>query len=212
VPAKRDATHITFPVRSVLLGREKVQSLKIPNFKTEEGSILYKNTVGRLISPRVAQVLLTRVTEQLNPDKHHTILDLGCGPGTVCLPLAKEFPGLAITAVDTSDSMVQLAKSEAEKLGLRNIRFGDMDAGHIGVSNDAFDIVLCNLAFPFFARPYDSMREILSVMRPQAAAFHLLDYATSDMKSELADAINAKYPNGFRMHYEVELLTGTRAV
>lgn len=261
--------------------------MKIPNFKSEEGSILYKNTVGRLISPRVAEVLLTYVKTHAESARIKSVLDLACGPGTVSLPLAKAYSDWQITAVDSSDSMIALAQDEATKQGLQNLLFQQMDAGHIDLPPENFDLVLCNLAFPFFARPTDSMREVHSVIRPGGSAyftvpgrntwseffdvaksilgdmisvarpflskfsqaevlpdalssagfinvveervllpfeftsgedvltffgqlFHMLDYASADMKSELAEAINHSNPNGFTMHYEAVLLSGQR--
>lgn len=261
--------------------------MKVPNFKTEEGSILYKDTVGRLISPRVAGILLEQAKFQLEGLHASRVLDLGCGPGTLTFPLAIGNPELDITAVDASKTMVELASAEAAKLGATNIRFEQMDAGHISFAPDSFDLVLCNLAFPFFARPEQSMAEVLSVIRPGGAAcftvpgrktwdeffevaadtlgdmisvarpfltkfsqaealpgamatarfeqvtqektllpfyfangqavlnffgelFHLLDYATPDMKSEIADAIDRNHSDGFTMHYEAVLLTAKR--
>ena len=261
--------------------------MRIPNFKSEEGSILYKNTVGNRISPRVADVLLKQAKSYLTSLDVTAILDLGCGPGTLCLPLAREYPRLNITAADSSDSMISLAKTEAQNQHLQNIHFMQIDAGHIALVPETFDLVLCNLAFPFFAKPYDSMTEVFAAVRPGgsvcftvpghdtwdefftvaasvlgdmvsmarpfltkfsqaevlpdamskagfrdiseertrlpfhfasgqdvleffAELFHLLDYATADMRSELADAIDNAYPNGFTMHYEAVLFAGRR--
>ncbi len=261
--------------------------MKIPNFKSEEGSIMYKNTVGELISPRVANVLLKRVQAELSPLTKKAVLDLGCGPGNVCLPLAKGFPNLQIIAVDSSESMIHLAQSEAIRQHVPNLQFERMDAGHIALPLNSFDFVLCNLAFPFFGKPVDSMREVFAVVRPGGSVFftvpgtntwreffdiaktalgdmvsmarpflakfsqseglleamsaagfhdivpqrtllpfhfangqavleffgqlfHLLEYATADMKTELADAIDDMNPDGFTMHYEAMLLSGQK--
>lgn len=261
--------------------------MKVPNFKTDEGSILYKDTVGRLISPRVAGILLEQAKLQIEGLKARRVLDLACGPGTLTLPLALGNPELDITAVDSSMSMVALASAEASRLGVSNIQFEQMDARQISVAPGSFDLVLCNLAFPFFAKPEQSMAEVFSAIRPGGAAcftvpgrktwdefftaaadtlgemisvarpfltkftqvaalpgammavgfeqvtreqtllpfyfangqsvlnffselFHLLDYATPDMKSEVADAIDRNHPDGFTMHYEAVLLTAQR--
>lgn len=138
--------------------------MRIPDFKSEEGSVLYKNTVGKLISPRVAEVL----SQQIQPviSKFNSVLDLGCGPGTLCLPLAEAHPDLRITAVDASEAMVDLVRTSAEERGLHNLRIATMDAGHIDLDPASFDAVLCNLAFPFFPRPYDSTRELFTVVKP----------------------------------------------
>ncbi len=39
-----------------------------------------------------------------------TILDLACGPGNVSYYLKKNMPGLAITGVDISEEMIDMAK------------------------------------------------------------------------------------------------------
>lgn len=140
--------------------------MRIPNFKSEEGSILYSNTVGQLISPRVAEVMFSQVTSHLAPDRRQTVLDLGCGPGTVSLALARQFPQLSILAVDASASMLALASQVSSKEQLGNLEFRQMDAGHIDLTSTSFDWVLCNLAFPFFPRPHDSLRELYEVVRP----------------------------------------------
>lgn len=261
--------------------------MRIPNFKTEEGSILYKDTVGQVISPRVAGILLEEAKLQLKNLRASQVLDLGCGPGTLALPLAIHNPGLDITAVDASESMVKLASDEGLKRGITNIHFEQMDAGHISFAPASFDLVLCNLAFPFFASPEQSLAEVFSVIRPGGTAcftvpgrktwdeffqtasdtlgdmvsvarpfltkfsqaevlpgametigfehitqhrvllpfyfsngqsvldffgelFHLLDYATLEMKSEIAEAIDKRYSDGFTMHYEAVLLTARR--
>ncbi|MCL6443809.1 MAG: methyltransferase domain-containing protein [Alicyclobacillus sp.] len=140
--------------------------MRIPNFKSEEGSVLYKNTVGRVISPRVADVMLSHAISHLTSSTIRRVLDLGCGPGTLCVPIAAQYPRLLVTAVDSSDSMVVLGKEEAVRRGLNNIEFRIMNAGHIDLEPESFDLVLCNLAFPFFPRPFDSMCEVFGVVRP----------------------------------------------
>ncbi len=140
--------------------------MKIPNFKTEAGSNQYKDTVGRLIAPRVAEVLLENIGSHLENPLCKTILDLGCGPGTLTFQIANNFPQMKLTGVDSSESMITLAKSAVDKQGLKNVQFNQMEADHISFDPATFDLVLCNLAFPFFPKPHESMRGIFSVVRP----------------------------------------------
>lgn len=261
--------------------------MQIPNFNTEEGSILYQNTVGRLISPRVAEILLAHARARIASVTVRRILDLGCGPGTLSLPLARKHPELDIVATDASAAMIALAETEAAGQSLVNVHFRRMNAGHIELEPESFDLVLCNLAFPFFVRPHESMREIFEMVKPGGSAcftvpgrrtwmeffalaesvlgemismarpflakftqaevlpealaaagftermesrtllpfsfpdgqavlgffaelFHLLDYVPTDLKSELAGAIDQAHPAGFTMHYEAVLLCGRR--
>ena len=46
------------------------------------------------------------------------ILDLGCGPGNISLPLAKRFPESQVIGVDGSPAMLQVARDRANQQGL----------------------------------------------------------------------------------------------
>ncbi|KUO95319.1 class I SAM-dependent methyltransferase [Ferroacidibacillus organovorans] len=145
--------------------------MHIPNFKSEEGSILYKNTVGRRISPRVAKVILSHVAQNETASTRRDVLDLGCGPGVLGLSIAAQYPQFIVTAVDSSDVMIALGKEEAAKQNLSNIDFRTMSVEKIDLERKGYDLVLCNLAFPFFPRPFDSMREVYEVVRPGGTVF-----------------------------------------
>lgn len=56
--------------------------------------------------------LLSRVPE-LN---HLKILDIGCGPGDICISLARLFPDADITGLDGSRAMIDIAKLHSVKL------------------------------------------------------------------------------------------------
>lgn len=50
-----------------------------------------------------------------------TVLDIGCGPGTLALSLAKT--ARSVTALDVSSEMLKQLRSQAEIAGLTNIRY-----------------------------------------------------------------------------------------
>jgi SAM-dependent methyltransferase len=50
-----------------------------------------------------------------------SVLDIGCGPGTLAIPLAKKAKSL--TALDISSEMLKHLKNNAEKSGLHNISY-----------------------------------------------------------------------------------------
>lgn len=53
--------------------------------------------------------------EKMQPEPGWSVLDVGCGPGTLAVPLAER--GLAVTALDSSEGML-------EQLQLRDIKLG----------------------------------------------------------------------------------------
>src|SRR6266566_8601172 len=58
---------------------------------------------------------------RLAPDA--CVLDVGCGPGTITADLAARVPGGDVTAIDAAADVLAQARQEAERRGLRNVRF-----------------------------------------------------------------------------------------
>lgn len=56
----------------------------------------------------------------MKPDPDWTVLDMGCGGGTLALPLASRVK--EITAVDFSDKMLELLKAEIQRRDIKNIK------------------------------------------------------------------------------------------
>lgn len=73
----------------------------------------------------------------MNPDPSWTVLDMGCGGGTLAIPLADRVKH--ITAVDFSEKMIEILCTEAERRGIKNIRTihagweDDWDDSDIGI-------------------------------------------------------------------------------
>jgi len=55
----------------------------------------------------------------LQPDKSWTLLDIGCGPGTLAIPLAQQV--CQVTAIDFSPEMLAILQQRADRHGLKNI-------------------------------------------------------------------------------------------
>jgi 2-polyprenyl-3-methyl-5-hydroxy-6-metoxy-1,4-benzoquinol methylase len=260
--------------------------MRVPNFLSEEGSILYKNTVGKQISPRVGEIVIKKSETFMKHDVHE-VLDVACGPETVSLNLARKFPDINITGIDASNAMIQQCKNVVEQEGLKNASFTTMNANTIQFPGRSFDFVVCNLAFPFFSKPAESMKGIYDALNPggsivisvpgrntwkeffaiaeglmgdipkfarpflvkfdkaellpdamkeagfsdiEVAAhpipfsfssgsevlnffqelFALLNYVPDEIKTDVANIIDTRFPNGFTMHYEAIIVQGKR--
>lgn len=57
--------------------------------------------------------------ELLQPEKDWTVLDVGCGPGTLAIPLAQHVRH--VSAVDFSPKMLEVIKKEVREKGIRNL-------------------------------------------------------------------------------------------
>jgi len=58
--------------------------------------------------------------KSMEPQKDWTVLDMGCGGGTLALPLADRVK--QITAVDYSDKMLALLEAEIQKRNIKNVK------------------------------------------------------------------------------------------
>jgi release factor glutamine methyltransferase len=95
----------------------------------------------RVLVPRPETELLVEVALERRPGR---VLDVGTGSGAIALALADELPEATIVATDTSPGALEVARANAERLGLaRRVRFepGTVPEG------EAFDLVLANLPY-----------------------------------------------------------------
>jgi release factor glutamine methyltransferase len=95
----------------------------------------------RVLIPRPETELLVEVALERGPA---SVLDVGTGSGAIALAIADELPGCAITATDTSSGALEVARANAERLGLVDrVRFL---AGSVPAAGE-FDLILANLPY-----------------------------------------------------------------
>ena len=68
------------------------------------------------------------------------VLDLGCGTGSITVPLAKK--GYTLTGVDLSPEMLSLAAKKAEEAGCANIQWHEMDITEPDLEWDSYDAII----------------------------------------------------------------------
>ena len=97
---------------------------------------------GRVLIPRPETELLVEVGLSLGAGAR--VVDVGTGSGAVALALKDERPDLVLTGVDASADAIEVARSNAERLGL-DVPFvcGDLLGGVEG----SVDAVLANLPY-----------------------------------------------------------------
>jgi release factor glutamine methyltransferase len=96
---------------------------------------------SRVLIPRPETELLVEVALERAPA---SVLDVGTGSGAIALAVSDELPGCAVTATDTSPRALEVARANAERLGLADrVRFL---AGSVPAEGE-FDLVLANLPY-----------------------------------------------------------------
>ena len=100
-----------------------------------------------------------------------SILDLASGSGQPSLALAAATaPNGSVTATDMSAGMLAVAKENAERAGVANMRFRQANAESLPFPDRTFDRVTCRFGAMFFADAVGAMRECLRVLLPNGRA------------------------------------------
>lgn len=75
------------------------------------------------------------------------LLDIGCGPGTITLGLAKNVaPGEAV-GVDLAENQLSVARQNAMQNKIENIRFVSDSIYELPFANEEFDVVFAHAVF-----------------------------------------------------------------
>jgi ubiquinone/menaquinone biosynthesis C-methylase UbiE len=106
------------------------------------------------------------VIQYLNLKSGMTVLDVGCGPGRLTIPMARAVgPNGSVTALDIQPKMLDKAREKARKAGLDNIRFIEAGAGSGKLEKDRYDrAVLVTVLGEIFDREA-ALREIFDALK-----------------------------------------------
>jgi SAM-dependent methyltransferase len=102
------------------------------------------------------------------PQVGQTVLELAAGIGDTGF-LAAELvqPGGTLITSDASPEMLSAAQRRAEALGIKNVRFKQIDASQpIDVETASIDIVLCRWGYMLMDDPENALRETRRILRP----------------------------------------------
>jgi release factor glutamine methyltransferase len=116
----------------------------------------------RVLIPRPETELLVELAVEMAPG---SLLDVGTGSGAIALAVADELPECAVTATDTSPRALDVARANAERLGLADrVRFLEGTLPE----DESFDLVLANL--PYVAeRDWPALQPEVTQWEPREA-------------------------------------------
>ena len=96
-------------------------------------------------------------------------LDIGSGPGWLCIQAAAGHPELDVVGIDISEPMLSIA--EANKRGRLNVTFREMDGAAIVYSAGTFDVVTAVQAAHHWPDPGPILAEAWRVLVPGGRLF-----------------------------------------
>lgn len=95
-----------------------------------------------------------------------SVLDVGCGPGTITVDLATRVAPGRVTAVELTDEALDLARAEAQARNQSNMSFAASDVHALDFPADAFDVVHAHQVLQHVADPVQALREMRRVCVP----------------------------------------------
>jgi release factor glutamine methyltransferase len=114
-------------------------------------------TPAVLVPRPETEALVECALRKLPADRPLRVLDLGTGSGAIALAIAHERPRACVIATDCSDAALDVARKNAERLGLSNVEFVRADWYDGMPAMEGFDLIASNP--PYVAEGDPHLRE-----------------------------------------------------
>jgi ubiquinone/menaquinone biosynthesis C-methylase UbiE len=109
-------------------------------------------------------------TLPVSPDMH--LLEVGCGIGdTACYMAQTLVPEGHVTAIDPASDLVDLAKRQASKLGIRNITFLNAKAEDFSYETASFDITHTRYVLSYLSDAGEVLQKVFDALKPSGIFF-----------------------------------------
>lgn len=127
-------------------------------YTTDHASSVLKTHKWRTVANSAAYLL-----PHLKPGM--TILDVGCGPGSISIDFARLIPDGHVTGIDVADPLDE-ARASAAALGVNNVEFRVGDIHALDFPDASFDVVHAHQVLQHIADPIQALREMRRVAKP----------------------------------------------
>ena len=107
-----------------------------------------------------AAFLLSHLTPTMS------LLDVGCGPGTVTLDLARRLEDGHVTGIDLSADVIELARAGQRANATTNVTFEQGNVYDLAYDDDSFDVVYAHQVLQHLSNPVGALVQMRRVVRP----------------------------------------------
>jgi ubiquinone/menaquinone biosynthesis C-methylase UbiE len=131
------------------------------------GAWFYSNVPGRIF--RSAQDRLATMVDEFLPEDARLVIDVGSGPGSLSIGIARRRPGLRVLGVDLSGTMVRIARKNAGALS--NLEFRQENAAQLSAEDGSADLIVSSEAMHHWRKPVAVLDEFHRVLRSGGRAW-----------------------------------------
>ena len=124
----------------------------------------YSDALLKVMAKRSAAYEAAHIAKFIRPGT--TVLDVGCGPGSLTLDFAQLARPGQVTGLDINDEQFARPTADADKRGLDNIEFRCGSVYDLPFPEDSFDLVTENGVLMHLAEPQAAIAEMSRVLRP----------------------------------------------
>jgi len=104
--------------------------------------------------------------EAIDPSGVDVVLDIAAGTGEPGLTIATMLDGGKVVITDLSAEMLEVARGNAERRGIRNIETVACDVCELPFEDNSFDAISCRFGFMFFPDMQLAAQEMFRVLKP----------------------------------------------
>ena len=139
---------------------------------------LYDPLVSLMGFGRAVQGLIS----QANLERSQSVLDVGCGTGTLIIMLKRQYSAVNVTGLDPDSKALRRARKKASRAGV-SVQLDHGFADELPYDERSFDCVFSSFMFHHLDEDERerTSREVLRVLKP-GGSFHLLDFVSDEAK------------------------------
>jgi len=123
-----------------------------------------KRTEQAYLSPEIV-LQRQRTLELIAPVRGERIVDVGCGPGLLTMPLSAAVgDGGSVTGIDSSAAMIDLAKKRCADL--HNVELVEGNATSLAIDGESVDVICCTQVLLYVADYEKAIAEMYRALKP----------------------------------------------
>lgn len=120
-----------------------------------------------------------------------TLIDIGCGQGTITVGLAEAVAPGMVRGFDLQKQHIESARGLAREKGLKNVQFEVGDIHNLPCAPDSFDVAYANAVFFHLADPKGALSVVHRILRA-GGVLGVRDTGVNDIKALVFEGRGAK--------------------